>query len=81
MGNFIDEDFLNTRSQDLPIYYRLNGSIYAYRIKNLIHHHGVNYTDSIIAYCMSTWKSVDIDNKIDFIMAQAILSEIESLNS
>jgi len=73
LSDFLDESILNKRSQDLEKYYRLNGAIYLCNIKKLYEEHTFfikNMTTSII---MSKVESVDIDDFIDFMLAEIII--------
>jgi len=65
MKDFIREDVKNKRSQDLPVYYRLNGAIYISEIDYLIKMNGFigGRTNAMI---MLNEKSIDIDKRIDF---------------
>lgn len=75
MGDFIKPDLVNKRSQDLPVFYRLNGAIYAYRVTYLIKHKSRFYSDKIKAGIMSTCKSVDIDSQLDFNFAEFLIQQ------
>jgi CMP-N,N'-diacetyllegionaminic acid synthase len=57
----------NTRRQDAPAVYALNGSIYVWRRAALAHAavHGL-WSVHIAAFVMPRWKSVDIDDLEDF---------------
>ena len=62
-----------TNRQELPITYSPNGALYIaktdyFRSKKTF------YTDSTLAYLMPYERSVDIDNRIDFITVEAIIS-------
>ncbi|MBN2664059.1 MAG: acylneuraminate cytidylyltransferase family protein [Bacteroidales bacterium] len=72
MANFIRDDIKNMRSQDLPTFYRLNGAIYFAEIEYFIENKGFmgNQTN---AYIMSSENSIDIDNLIDFKLAEVVL--------
>ncbi|GGB43499.1 cytidylyltransferase domain-containing protein [Fictibacillus barbaricus] len=63
-----------TRRQDLPEVYELNGAIYL-----TDHHHLMNenaiYTDKVIPYVMDKRSSVDIDDEIDFKLAEVLLKD------
>ncbi len=61
-----------SRSQDLPQYYRLNGAIYICNTKKLLEVKSFFLTDNIFAYIMDAEDSVDIDNPVDFYMAESI---------
>jgi CMP-N,N'-diacetyllegionaminic acid synthase len=72
MKDFIREDIKGKNRQQLPVYYRLNGSIYISSVetfrsnKTFIHAH-------TIAYKMPLERSVDIDHEIDFMLAGLLL--------
>lgn len=71
MNGFIKSQ--GSRSQDLEKEYRLNGAIYIWEVKQLL-----NQSKTIIepsfASIMPRNRSVDIDEDIDFKIAQAIIS-------
>jgi len=74
MGAFINKQALK-RSQELSQFYRLNGAIYIFDIKKLIQYGEVRYTDESFAYEMTNVNSVDIDTKLDFEIAELLLSK------
>lgn len=78
LGGFLPSSLKGKRSQDLPEYFRLNGAIYAYHIDAFIRDEGIFYSDKVYAYKMPTERSVDIDNFIDFSLAEVL---IDSKNS
>jgi CMP-N,N'-diacetyllegionaminic acid synthase len=65
----------NTRRQDAPPVYALNGSIYVWQRAALAHaaEHGL-WTVDMGVYVMPRWKSVDIDDLEDFEFAQWLLN-------
>jgi len=75
MENFIDKRYLNYRSQDLDTFYRLNGAIYICNIEKLLKEKTLFIEKNIFAYKMSQEDSVDIDTKLDFLVAQVIIKE------
>lgn len=75
MGNFLPESLHNSRSQDLAPYYRLNGAIYICDVKRLYSEKTFMIKDNIYAYIMEQCDSVDIDNIIDFKLAEVLLGE------
>ncbi len=77
MENFLDDKYNNSRSQDLPMYYRINGAFYMSRTKSVLANETFFVKKDIYAYLMSQEDSVDIDTKLDFIVANAILKERE----
>jgi len=77
MENFLDDKYNNSRSQDLPTYYRINGAFYMSKVASVLENETFFVKKDIYAYLMSQEDSVDIDTKLDFIVAQAILRERE----
>ncbi|PKH05292.1 cytidylyltransferase domain-containing protein [Moritella sp. Urea-trap-13] len=74
MGGFIREDIKGKRSQDLPTYYRLNGAVYAFTTDALIVNQGISYSNAVFSMKMPALRSVDIDNELDFKLAEVILN-------
>jgi len=72
-SNFISEDLLLKRSQDLPTYYRLNGAIYLFDVQQIKSNANYLSHPKIFAYVMDKLHSIDIDDELDFKVAQAIL--------
>lgn len=60
------------RRQDMPKYYRVNGSIYVNRVSELSSETSLN--DNRMGYVMSRERSVDIDEPVDFLVAEYHLS-------
>lgn len=76
MNSFLREEVLNQRSQDLEEYYRLNGAIYICKTDKLLEEKSFFLKDNIFAYMMDRESSVDIDEEIDFKMAEIIKGNI-----
>lgn len=76
MKNFLKNEVLNKRSQDLEKYYRLNGAIYICKTEKLLENKGFFLKDNIFAYKMSRESSIDIDEEIDFIIAKTIMKSM-----
>jgi CMP-N-acetylneuraminic acid synthetase len=76
MNKFIDDKIKNLRSQDLPKYYRLNGAIYIAKTDRFLQDRSVLFSNNIFAYIMNMEQSVDIDNKIDFALAEILMKSI-----
>ena len=74
MENFIDINLKNARSQDLPNYYRINGAIYICECESLKTEKTFIMSNDSYAFIMSKEVSIDIDNMIDFKLAEIILS-------
>jgi N-acylneuraminate cytidylyltransferase/CMP-N,N'-diacetyllegionaminic acid synthase len=75
MENFISEDVKHKRSQDLPKFYRLNGAIYICKTKKLIEENTFFLKKNVYAYIMDKKSSIDIDEELDFKLAEIILKE------
>lgn len=73
MNHFIPSHYNNARSQDLPIYYRINGAFYMVDISVLRKELTFFLENNIYAYIMAQEHSVDIDTRIDFITAETLL--------
>ncbi|WP_116472412.1 acylneuraminate cytidylyltransferase family protein [Zobellella maritima] len=73
MDGFLRKELKNSRSQDLPQYYRLNGAIYLAKIDRFMAETGFFLSKNIYAYEMQTKVSVDIDEEVDFLLAETIL--------
>jgi CMP-N,N'-diacetyllegionaminic acid synthase len=72
MNNFLKDEVLNKRSQDLEKYYRLNGAIYICKIDSLLEEQSFFLKDNIFAYVMDRKSSIDIDEEIDFKIAEVL---------
>jgi CMP-N-acetylneuraminic acid synthetase len=75
MSNFLKDEVLNKRSQDLETYYRLNGAIYIAKTNKLLKEETFFLKDNIFAYIMNRENSIDIDEDIDFQLAKIILDK------
>lgn len=73
LDNFIDTKN-NKRRQELPTYYRLNGAIYISEI-NYYKKYRDFYTDKSYAYIMNKRESIDVDDIIDFRLAEVLMEE------
>jgi len=74
MQNFLSEEVLNARSQDLETFYRLNGAIYICQTNKLLEEKDFFLKENIFAYVMDRESSVDIDEEIDFKMAEVLIN-------
>lgn len=63
---------LPARSQDLPDFYRLNGAIYLARTIDFIRNQTF-FCDPGVAYIMPSARSVDVDDRVDFLVCQSLL--------
>lgn len=73
MQGFLKEEILNKRSQDLEIFYRLNGAIYICKSDQLLKEESFFLKENIFAYIMDRRSSIDIDEEIDFKFAQVLV--------
>ena len=74
MSNFLDDQVLNSRSQDLKSYYRLNGAIYLCKLERILNEKTFFIKDNIYSYKMNRENSIDIDEMIDFNIAEMLMS-------
>lgn len=73
MLGFLNNEILNKRSQDLEKYYRINGAIYICKTEKLLEEKSFFLKNNIYAYIMDRKTSIDIDEEIDFKMAEFFL--------
>ncbi|MBM6551056.1 cytidylyltransferase domain-containing protein [Marinomonas ostreistagni] len=70
--SFIKEGVKEKRSQDLEKSYRINGALYVYNTKSLICDKNIGFDDKSYAYIMKREESIDIDEEIDFRIAEML---------
>ncbi len=73
LTTFIKQSSRGKRRQDMPTYYRFNGAIYIAKIPFFEESHDI-YRDKSFAYIMEKETSIDIDDELDFIIAEAVLN-------
>ena len=73
MNGFIRPKIAQTRSQDLPEYFRINGAIYLFNTRRFAQENTLFFSSNIFAYVMDQESSIDIDHEIDFLTAEAVL--------
>ena len=78
LENFLKPEYINSRSQDLAQFYRLNGAIYICDVSRLLKEDTFFIKDKIYAYIMEQMDSVDIDTLLDFLVAETILKYKEN---
>lgn len=76
MDNFISKNIQNKCSQDLEPYYRLNGAIYIVNIEKFLEEKSFFLQENSYAYVMDKMSSIDIDEAIDFMLAEVALNFI-----
>ncbi len=72
MNQFLKDEVLNKRSQDLEVFYRINGAIYICKTQKLLEEKSFFLKDNIFAYKMDRKSSIDIDEEIDFKIAKIL---------
>jgi len=75
MKGFLKDEVLNKRSQDLEKYYRINGAIYICKTDKLLENEGFFLKENIFAYKMDRQNSIDIDEEVDFKIAEILMSK------
>ena len=75
MQGFLRQEVINSRSQDLKKYYRLNGAIYICKVDKLLEEKTFMLKMNIFAYKMSRESSIDIDEAIDFKIAEVLIND------
>ena len=77
MSKFLDNAAVQSRSQDLEKYYRLNGAIYICNVQKFLEEDCVFLKENIFAFEMSQEKSVDIDTALDFKVSKILMQEVK----
>ena len=73
MSDFIRPEVQGKRSQDLPTFFRLNGSIYIYETLALLKQSKIFFNENVYGFETSLDTAVDIDTALDFLVAETIL--------
>jgi len=71
LKDFFNDSFYVPR-QSLPTYYRINGALYIVKVDYLMSCKNV-YEDKCYAYIMPKENSIDIDDEMDFVIADALI--------
>lgn len=74
MGQFIRKEIASLPRQQLDRYYRINGALYIVDT-DIIENEKDIYTEQCYGYLMPRERSIDIDDRLDFIMAEAVVKE------
>jgi CMP-N-acetylneuraminic acid synthetase len=75
LDGFLSE-LKSARRQDMKKFYRLNGAIYLLRTNYFLENKDY-YKNESYAYIMENIKSIDIDENLDFIISESIISNIK----
>ena len=77
MNNFLKDEIINVRSQDLEPYYRINGAVYIIKTDILLKEQRLFPRNKSYAFVMRKDKSNDIDSEIDFKLAEILINKIK----
>lgn len=69
---FTGTKLLNKRSQDYGKEYRLNGAVYVGSVKHVMSEKSL-FTNNLKASIMPRHRSIDIDEKVDFILCESLI--------
>ncbi|MDE4542534.1 acylneuraminate cytidylyltransferase family protein [Thermoanaerobacterium sp. R66] len=72
LQNFIKEELIKIPRQFLPKYYRINGALYIVKTNYLMSTENI-YSEKCYALIMAKEHSIDIDDEMDFIIAEALM--------
>jgi len=75
LEGFIKAESKGKRRQDMPTFYRFNGAIYLSKIGFFNKNHDI-YRCGSFAYLMDKRRSIDIDDDMDFQIAEVILGNL-----
>jgi CMP-N,N'-diacetyllegionaminic acid synthase len=75
MDRFLGDELKNKRSQDLPRKFRLNGAIYIADARVLVQERTFLLSRRAYAYRMDRESSIDIDSKIDLMIAEVMMRD------
>ncbi|CAM0744142.1 acylneuraminate cytidylyltransferase family protein [Acinetobacter baumannii] len=73
MSDFIRPEVQGKRSQDLPKFFRLNGSIYIYETLCLLEQSKIFFNENVYGFETSLKTAIDIDTDLDFLIAETIM--------
>ena len=74
LDNFLNKEVLNLPRQSLPTYYRINGALYIAKTDYALNAKSL-YDNRCYSIVMSKENSIDIDDELDFIMAEIIMKQ------
>ena len=73
MSDFANKGDEGKQRQDFAAYYRINGAVYLLDVNYFMENHRNIFRDRVFAYIMDKRASVDIDDQVDFDIAEAIM--------
>lgn len=74
MENFIRPEVVTMPRQSIPTYYRINGALYIIKVDYLMKTTDV-YSEKSYATIMKKESSIDIDDQMDFTIAEVLMTE------
>lgn len=74
MSDFIRPEVQGKRSQDLPTFFRLNGSIYIYETLALLEQSKIFFDNNVYGFETALETAIDIDTGLDFLVAETIMT-------
>lgn len=74
MDGFVQPQFKGKRSQDLGLWYRINGALYVIGIDTFRREHRF-MPEGTLAYVMPRERSFDIDTDFDLTVAEALMAQ------
>lgn len=74
MSNFIDDNIKGKNRQELPIYYRINGTIFLSKVDLLLDTKDW-FGKKSYAYIMDPKRALDIDSELDFYLAELLIKK------
>lgn len=74
MVGFLKDEVTSKERQELDPYYRLNGAVYICKTDRFLKEESFLLEDKIFAYIMDKRSSIDIDEEIDFKLAEVLLT-------
>ena len=74
MENFIRPEVVKVPRQSIPTYYRINGALYIVKVDYVMRTPDI-YGDRSFASVMKKENSIDIDDQMDFTIAEVLFSE------
>ncbi|MDY6530296.1 acylneuraminate cytidylyltransferase family protein, partial [Acinetobacter faecalis] len=73
MSDFIRPEVQGKRSQDLPTFFRLNGSISIYETLALLEQSKIFFDNNVYGFETALETAIDIDTGLDFLIAETIM--------
>ena len=74
MENFIRPEVIKMPRQSIPTYYRINGALYTIKVDYLMKSTNI-YNEKSYAIVMNKENSVDIDDQLDFTIAEVLINK------